>query len=311
VSKAIGHNIKLILFLVCTIGMLIFLFLLVNKIDFGGGQLYTIRFDYIGTINIGSPVRKSGVKIGSVKAIEISQEDQKTVYATLQIRNDQIVRAEDRFAIVTGGILGDQFIEVFPGDQRAGILNPGAVIEGEKALDLNALAIEGGTLLKELSQASKVVNRVLTENEDRLTTILTNLETITTDLKVFSQSAKEIGEAIPTFTREIQDAASMMNRSISDFSTQGAQLLEQMENQLSTNQDSLKLAMDNISGLSRELLILSREMNQEGSVLKMLSDPEVSQDLRITLSNLRKVTDDIRGLTQDLLGAEDEQDSEP
>jgi phospholipid/cholesterol/gamma-HCH transport system substrate-binding protein len=305
VSKGIWKNIRLILFLVGTLGGLIFLYLLVNKVDFGGGQLYTVQFDYIGSINIGSPVRKSGVKVGSVSDIEINPADQKTVFATLLLRSDQTVRAGDRFAIVSGGILGDQFVEIFPGDLNEALLPPGTLIVGEKALDLNGLAVEGGTMLKELSSASKVLNRVLVGNEERLGVILENVEIITEDLVVFTDSARQIGELIPILTAEIQDSAAQINQSIADFTLQGSNLLASMEAQVSKNQGNLRSTMQNIEGVSNELLDLTQALNKENSVIQLLGDPEVSDDLRVTLSNLRSVTEDIKNLTKDLIGGDE------
>jgi ABC-type transporter Mla subunit MlaD len=247
--------------------------------------------------------------VGSVSEIEINPADQKTVFATLRLRSDQTVRSGDRFAIVSGGILGDQFVEIFPGDLTEGVLPPGSLIIGEKALDLNGLAVEGGTMLKELSSASKVLNRVLRGNEERIGVILENVETITEDLVVFTESARQVGEIIPVLTAEIQDSANQINQSIADFSLQGANLLASMESQISKNQGNLRSTMQNIEGVSNELLGLTQSLNKENSVIQMLGDPEVSEDLRVTLSNLRTVTEDIKNLTQDLIGEPDTEEN--
>ena len=85
--------------------------------NFQQGPSYTVKagFTNIGQLKLRAPVKIAGVRIGSVKAIDL---DQTKLQATVQISIDNRYNElpdDSAAAIFTSGLLGDQYVSIQPG----------------------------------------------------------------------------------------------------------------------------------------------------------------------------------------------------
>lgn len=102
---------------------------------------YELRagYNYAGGVEVGSPVRVMGIKVGKVKAIEFTpnqktasgEEVKLTVVLTISREAWPTVRADSKFFINLAGVIGEKFVEVSPGSSSAPELQPGSFIRGE------------------------------------------------------------------------------------------------------------------------------------------------------------------------------------
>ena len=168
--------VRAVIFVVGCLALLVFTYLLVFRVEFGGATRVTVRFASVGTIQSGSPVRQSGVKVGSVATVSLAADDPGKVDVVLSLYKGLKVRAKDTVSIVTGGLLGDQFIDVVPGDPEAPVVGPGDVLAGRSGLDLKVLVDGGGTLLQDLGTTAKTISNFLTTHQDVLDHILADAE---------------------------------------------------------------------------------------------------------------------------------------
>jgi phospholipid/cholesterol/gamma-HCH transport system substrate-binding protein len=77
-----------------------------------------VRFDYAGGVSSGTPVRKSGVLIGKVGRVQLTDNDEK-VLITLEIQSDKsIYRNEDCY--ITRDLLGDTALTFIPDPKKPG-----------------------------------------------------------------------------------------------------------------------------------------------------------------------------------------------
>jgi phospholipid/cholesterol/gamma-HCH transport system substrate-binding protein len=114
---------------------------------------FYVTYNFAGGIEVGSPVRVSGIKVGKVDRIDFfvpadpktvalkepgSAEDQATEKALvplrmkISIRRDAAVgvRRDSRFYINLAGIIGERYIEITPGTMGARRIEPGDVVAG-------------------------------------------------------------------------------------------------------------------------------------------------------------------------------------
>jgi phospholipid/cholesterol/gamma-HCH transport system substrate-binding protein len=85
--------------------------------NFQQGPSYTVKgeFTNIGQLKLRAPVKLAGVRIGSVKAIDL---DQTKLQASVQISIDNHYNElpdDSAAAIFTSGLLGDQYVAIQPG----------------------------------------------------------------------------------------------------------------------------------------------------------------------------------------------------
>ncbi|MEK6578397.1 MAG: MlaD family protein [Bdellovibrionota bacterium] len=114
-------------------------------------RLY-VTYNFAGGIEVGSPVRVSGIKVGKVERIEffvpkdpaktaISEpgsdrfDDEKAITplrVTISVRKDAAVgvRKDSRFYINLAGIIGERYIEITPGHFNSPPIGTGDVVAG-------------------------------------------------------------------------------------------------------------------------------------------------------------------------------------
>lgn len=106
---------------------------------FSNANQLTVLYNFAGGIEVGSPVRVMGIKVGKVKSITFDPEgkapDGEEAKLKLVITIDKsawkTVRADSKFFINLAGVIGEKFIEVSPGTLAADELKNGQLVRGE------------------------------------------------------------------------------------------------------------------------------------------------------------------------------------
>lgn len=125
-------------FIVLAVAAFLVLALKVANTGFGGSsQTYTLyaQFDNIGGLKVRSPVKVGGVTVGRVSGIELDRV-RYTPIVTLEINADYSNFPEtSSVAILTSGLLGEQYIGLIPGfvDDTVLMLENGDTIEDTRS----------------------------------------------------------------------------------------------------------------------------------------------------------------------------------
>ncbi len=107
----------------------------------GGGYVIKAVFDNASGVNIGTDVRLSGIKVGSVIAQELDQETYQAVIS-MSIQSDVRLPQDTSAKITTDGLLSDKHIALDPGGAEE-MLKDGDVLEHtQSSIDLWALVNE-------------------------------------------------------------------------------------------------------------------------------------------------------------------------
>ena len=112
--------------------------------DVGRGRSgYVIRaiFDNASGVNIGTDVRLAGIKVGSVIAEELDQENYQAIVSMIIERGVRL--PEDTSAkITTDGLLGDKYIALDPGGSDIMLKDGDTLDNTQSSIDLWALVNE-------------------------------------------------------------------------------------------------------------------------------------------------------------------------
>ena len=103
-----------------------------------GGMRLTAEFNNIGTVAVGSDVRVSGVKVGSVTAVRIDPQSYQAVL-DFAVRSDQKLPTDSTAVISTGGLLGNQFVTLSPGGADKDLQDGGTITVTQSATNLEDL----------------------------------------------------------------------------------------------------------------------------------------------------------------------------
>lgn len=173
-------------------GILIFIFMI-----FSIGDVYFIKkgyqinvvFDFANGLTESAPVRLAGVNVGQIDKIDIffDEKDKKTkIRIAAGITNNKIRIERDSVAVInTLGLLGEKYLEIFPGTTTDDILEKGDEIIGRDPVPTEALTES----IKSLADSTNVVMTKLKTGEGTIGKLLVeekiynNLEALTEDIK--------------------------------------------------------------------------------------------------------------------------------
>jgi len=176
-----------------------FIFLLGN-FSFRSGYTLHVDYNFSGNIQPGAPVKVSGIKVGKVEEVEFmgGQVDQATgrrVQVRLEVwvedRIRDAVRQDAEFFINTSGVLGEQYLEIVPGDDyQRPPLEEGAVVRGVDPPRTDLIIARLYVVLDSLSS-------VLTEERDFIRNLLKNGAGAVSELnQLLAENRAELGELV-------------------------------------------------------------------------------------------------------------------
>lgn len=131
------------------------------------GKQYVIYavFNYTGGVIEGAPVRYAGVDVGKISVAELfeSSEGLTKVRLGLNINEDVKIKQGSEAIINSLGIIGEKYVEIFPGPANAEFIVPGEEIYGTDPVTLEEVVAKAGRVLVKLEDALGSVNNILTE----------------------------------------------------------------------------------------------------------------------------------------------------
>jgi phospholipid/cholesterol/gamma-HCH transport system substrate-binding protein len=179
----LSHEAKVGLLVAGTAALVVaFAWLLGVKNPFQSSTNFYITYNFAGGIEVGSPVRVSGIKVGKVEAIEFfAPIDPKSVIAVkepgsaeetsatnsvvplklkVSVRNDAAkgIRQDSQFYVNIAGIIGERYIEITPGSMNAEPVKNGALFAGVDPPRIDQLISQSFDLagkLKDLIEKNK------------------------------------------------------------------------------------------------------------------------------------------------------------
>ncbi|HLU67975.1 MAG TPA: MlaD family protein [Kofleriaceae bacterium] len=171
-----------------------FVFVLGNFSLASGYTLY-VDYGFSGNIQPGAPVKVSGIKVGKVEEVEflggkvIDEKTGRRVQVRLEVwvedRVKDTIRRDAEFFINTSGVLGEQYLEIVPGDDyEHPPLGEGAVVAGVDPPRTDLIIARLYVVLDSLSS-------VLTEERDFIGNLLRNGASAVAELETLLRENRE------------------------------------------------------------------------------------------------------------------------
>jgi len=140
------------------------------------------QFSNAGGLAVGAEVRLSGILVGSVKFVGLTDEG--NVLVEMEIRRSVFHRIhEDSRALVkTIGLLGDNYVDVSVGGPESPPVAEGAMITGIDPVDIGSVIAEAGPTLDDIGQSIanvRELTRKLADEDSDIAQLLSNLRKIT------------------------------------------------------------------------------------------------------------------------------------
>ena len=215
-------EVKVGLMFVAAVGLVVaFAFYLGILNPFSSSYELSVAYNYAGGIEVGSPVRVMGIKVGKVRDIrfepEMKMPNGEEVKLVVKISIDKeawtTIREDSEFFINLAGVIGEKFIEISPGSLAKETFKNGQLVRGEDPPRIDQLISQSyglagkifefvenneGSVVDTIKMMNNLVTNLnallrqvdqTTKNKEAVK-ILKNLTTISDDMAFFTQKLR-------------------------------------------------------------------------------------------------------------------------
>ena len=266
-----------------------------------GYRLYVL-FDSAAGVVQNSPVRIAGVHVGKVERISLERGQAKVA---LRIPPGVPIYEDARAYLRSEGLLGEKYIEIFPGSEEKprlreeGLIQQGAPpVSIEQVLTrLSGIGEDFEAVLKPLGQLLKGID------PEKVGHLVSNFETLSRDFPNLMADAREALGNIRDISAKVQKGKGALGKLIFDDEAyrdarKTLVALREIAEKVQRGEGTLgKLISDEeMYRDAKETLVVFREIAEkvqkgEGTLGKLISDDEAYRDARATLANLRRVSE--------------------
>ena len=255
-------------------------------------ELYA-RFDNVGGLTIGAPVRLGGMKVGTVDDINFSEiADEKAIIVKMSITSKYFTRMREDSKAKLGsmGLLGDKTVEISIGSMEKEKISPGQFIvseSGHTIEDIETTAQNAREISWKVNYGEGSLAKII--NDPRL---YTNLDSL---LIIWADISKKINEGQGNLAALMNDPALYNN--LTEFFSQSSVFMEKInlgegslgklskDASLYTHTDSMLVSLNNT---------LEKINSGEGTVGQLVDNNELYLKLCSTLNSLDSLLVDIK-----------------
>lgn len=181
---------------------------------FSNSKDLQVTYNFAGGVEVGSPVRVMGIKVGRVKSIRFEpnmvmpsgEEVKLVVTISIDKKAWPTIREDSQFFINLAGVIGEKFIEISPGSLEASELKSGDVVRGEDPPRIDQLISQSYGLAGKIFEFVENNESSVIDTIQMMNNLVTNLNRL---LRQVDKTAgdKEIQAMIKNMTHLTGDMA--------------------------------------------------------------------------------------------------------
>lgn len=308
------------------VGLFIFLGLIIffvfvfsqGKILRGKGYDIKVVYNYIGGLDPGAPVRVSGYRVGEVKNIELSMEqDRPRIIVTIRIKPEIRLGRHSRFMVRNYGIIGEKYMEILStGLRDVPLISPGESVKGEDPLPLERFLSAGEDILKNLNSLLLSLNKI-TEDENlksELKNVVTSANiTLSKASNTFdnfsllasnlNKTSTQINETIAEIRPDLKQIVMNVNTSagaINNIIEKNSENIDRIISGLEKSTSELEKTLPEIRNVGETFVKTGQQINgffekieTQGLFADLVSDTEIAREIRNTIASLKQTSRDL------------------
>jgi phospholipid/cholesterol/gamma-HCH transport system substrate-binding protein len=293
--KAIQGKRAVIVGIFILIGVGIFMAAIITlggqKKTFTKGILVKAVFDNVNGLQAGNNIWFSGVKIGTIKKMQLTPNARVIVYMTIEQKSKGFIHEDAKAKIGSDGLIGNKIVIIYGGTETAPVVKADDVLQVQAALNneevMNTLQENNKNLL-EITTDFKQVSRRLADGQGTVGKLLTDdslmnqLQSTAVTLQKASANLQLLTSNVADYTAKLQTKGVLANDLVSDTS---------LFKSLRSTAAQIQEASDNAKELTDNLKAVSQKINDSSNTLGvLLHDQQAGTDLRTTVQNLQSGT---------------------
>lgn len=294
-KKGVGLEVKVGIFVLAGLVILGYMTLRIDRNRFKSVDGFEIAalFDSASGLVKNSPIQIAGIEVGRVKDIALSGNQARV---TMTISKGIPIHSDAQAVLRTQGVLGDKYIEILPGTDKAPKLLAGGVINSTRStIELDHLLAKAIPAMDDIRSITSSLNEVLGTEEGKTTLkeTFSNVRKTTEDVRSITLGMTHgegtIGKLIKDdgLYKDMQATVSGLKNTVTQINEGQGTLGKFLKD------DSLYL--DTQKTLTSLQKVAGKIEAGEGTLGKLVNDDTLYQEAKETLANLnqtsRKIND--------------------
>jgi ABC-type transporter Mla subunit MlaD len=219
----------------------------------------------VGGLKARASVLMSGVPVGNVVGADVA-DDGKGVTIVLKIQKRYIIHADARFALEQFGFLGDQYVAIYPQDNKRAPLKSGDEVTCDEPFNLQSFVGSTDGLIHDVKLA------------------LTNLQEIIPRL---GRTVLGVLAGVEQLLQTNRPAIEQTVSNLSVFSHRAIQFADGARQVVATNGPHLHAALRQFETVTGQVTNLLGELQTGGGVLgTLIADEQAKKEMDATLTHL-------------------------
>jgi ABC-type transporter Mla subunit MlaD len=164
---------------------------------------YLVRFhDSVSGLDIHSPVKYQGLKVGQIKEMHICAEDQSAIEIVLSVQPELSLYDGTIAVLDMSGLTGIKVINLIPGDMHGKKIKPGSILPSGPSI-FDRLADNVSVIVGEVRRVTQQISSWVTpENRHRIENLIANLNRFVAHLdQLITETDKPIAKLVYELTR--------------------------------------------------------------------------------------------------------------
>ncbi|WP_353683941.1 MlaD family protein [Thermodesulfovibrio sp. 3907-1M] len=260
--------------------------------------LMNIYISDVKGLRKGAPVRVAGVDVGEVKDIKLSKEYGTVVRVLIDKKVLGYLKSDARATVQTIGLLGDKYIEIFPGESQESF-DISKAMHGYPQTEVREIIAVAASTMNKIEGLIQKIDFLITKVESAEGTI----PKLITDPSLYNNLNSTVLELKRTVQEIRLGSIGMISRDkeLSQRLANALKNFEEASNKISSQQGTLgKMINDpalyeSLLNSSQRLENLLKEIeDSEGTVKMLIKDKKAAEDLKQSIKELKELIEEIK-----------------
>ena len=277
------------------LGILVFLVMFFALTNFSSryhGYPIYVKFKFVSGLNVGAPVRLSGMEVGEVRELTLKDE---YVIAELWMRTVAKVPKDAIITVNTLGLIGERYVEIVVSKYKPPFMKAGETIRGSDPVITSQIYSMGIDLANKLKSSVNKINKLVSDTGTKvsLNKGITQISEFVDNLNSFLSKAGQGLDAstgdVGVTLRNLRLLSEELNRKMPKLLDELSVSAENLNSVSATFRDTFPAVMNNLKTTSEQLNAALLKINSnDGSVGKFLNNPELYDNLNEFSREIKK-----------------------
>lgn len=260
---------------------------------FRQSQVVYTHFEQVNGLTTGSYIYINGVKVGSIKKMNLIAKD--SVRVTLSFNIGTELNKGSVAYLESSGLLGDKAINIQQGTSEGKVPNEGTIKGVYTGGMLESFSESGGQLTNDASESFSKLNRTLSQLQEFVND--ENQKNVNEMLGSLQQSSAELSLLMQRKRGELESSIEHANRFLGNLDTVTTDNRARIDSAFA----GLERSMENFERVSAELETTNQRLNSiltklddgQGSLGKLINDPSLYNNMDSLSVNLNQLIKNI------------------